>query len=83
MMTIVSIDNGWHGIDGNSWVIANNGGWKLATLTWWHDNVDVTDTVMSTELITATTMSATATRVTATATVMATVTAATTTGRQQ
>ena len=47
-------------VEGNSWVVANNGGWKLATLTWWHDNVDVYDTVMSTKLVTATTMSATA-----------------------
>ncbi len=47
-------------VEGNSWVVANNGGWKLATFTWWHDNVDVTDTVMLTELGTATTMSATA-----------------------
>jgi hypothetical protein len=46
--------------EGNSWVVTINGGWKLATLTWWHDNVDVTDTVMSTKLVTATTMSATA-----------------------
>ena len=44
-------------VEGNSWAVANNGGWKLATLTWWHDNVDVTD---STELGAATTMSATA-----------------------
>ena len=32
----------------------------MVTLTWWHDNVDVSDMVMSTELVTATTMSATA-----------------------
>ncbi len=57
---IVSIGNGWHNGEGNSWVIPNNGGWKLATLTWWHDNVDVSDTVMLTELVMATTMSATA-----------------------
>ncbi len=58
LTTIVSIGNGWHDYEGNSWVVANNGGWKLATVTWWHNNVDVSDMVMSTELVPATTMSA-------------------------
>jgi hypothetical protein len=57
LTTIVSIGNGWHDVEGNSCVVANNGGRKLASFTWWHDNVDVTD---STELGAATTMSATA-----------------------
>jgi hypothetical protein len=60
LTTIVSIGNGWHNGEGDSWVIANNGGWKLATVTWWHDNEDVSDTVMLTNLVTAMTMSATA-----------------------